>query len=148
MNEYWITIQICNFFQRYVLIWRSALFCTPWTQFIQKLHVELYSRQTFFACILVQRVQKIKPLYVNHEPSLSRQLYFVKHTAIKRSVYSSSLSWDRLPLLFQLWIHFIRQQTLKWSYILSHMKSDNLQYNMLARWVDGTKDSSTKRLML
>jgi len=26
-------------------------------------------------------------------------------------------------------------------------KSDNLQYNTLARWVDGTNDSSTKRLM-
>jgi hypothetical protein len=26
-------------------------------------------------------------------------------------------------------------------------KSDNLQYNMLVRWVAGTNDSSTKRLM-
>ena len=26
-------------------------------------------------------------------------------------------------------------------------KSDNLQYNTLARWVNGTNDSSTKRLM-
>ena len=30
---------------------------------------------------------------------------------------------------------------------ISHVKSDNLQYNTLARWVDGTNDSSTKRLM-
>ena len=27
------------------------------------------------------------------------------------------------------------------------MKSDNLQYNTLARWVNGTNNSSTKRLM-
>ena len=27
------------------------------------------------------------------------------------------------------------------------MKSDNLQYNTLSRWVDGINDSSTKRLM-
>ena len=27
------------------------------------------------------------------------------------------------------------------------LKSDNLQYNTLGRWVDGTNDSSTKRLM-
>ena len=27
------------------------------------------------------------------------------------------------------------------------LKSDNLQYNMLGRWVDGTNNSSTKRLM-
>ena len=28
-----------------------------------------------------------------------------------------------------------------------HLKSDNLQYNMLDCWVDGTKDSASKRLM-
>ena len=28
-----------------------------------------------------------------------------------------------------------------------YLKSDNLQYNTLAHWVDGTNDSSTKRLM-
>ena len=28
-----------------------------------------------------------------------------------------------------------------------YLKSDNLQYNTLARWVNGTKDSSSKRLM-
>ena len=28
------------------------------------------------------------------------------------------------------------------------LKSDNLQYNTLGRWVAGTNDSSTKRLML
>ena len=27
------------------------------------------------------------------------------------------------------------------------LKSDNLQYNKLVRWADGTNDSSTKRLM-
>ena len=27
------------------------------------------------------------------------------------------------------------------------IKSDNIQYNMLVRWVGGTNDSSTKRLM-
>ena len=27
------------------------------------------------------------------------------------------------------------------------IKSNNLQYNMLGHWVDGTNDSSTKRLM-
>ena len=27
------------------------------------------------------------------------------------------------------------------------LKSDNLQYNMLGRWVDGMNDSSTKHLM-
>ena len=29
-----------------------------------------------------------------------------------------------------------------------NLKSDNLQYNTLGRWVDGMNDSSTKRLML
>ena len=28
-----------------------------------------------------------------------------------------------------------------------HLKSDNLQYNTLGRWIAGTNDSSTKRLM-
>ena len=44
--------------------------------------------------------------------------------------------------------------TYWWEKILSKMvltqkilKSDNLQYDMLSRWVDGTNDSSTKRLM-
>ena len=30
---------------------------------------------------------------------------------------------------------------------ISNLRSDNLQYNTLVRWVDGTNNSSTKRLM-
>ena len=31
--------------------------------------------------------------------------------------------------------------------VAHHQESDNLQYNMLARWVDGTNNSLTKRRM-
>ena len=32
-------------------------------------------------------------------------------------------------------------------FLLTHLKSNNLQYNTLGPWVDGPNDSSTKRLM-
>ena len=41
----------------------------------------------------------------------------------------------------------LRRPGTNWNTYAQHHKSDNLQYNMLGRWVDGTNDSLTKCLM-
>ena len=63
----------------------------------------------------------------------------------------------KCSVLLQDWCYVIRLYC-KWCWSVAHhywprflsdfKKSDNLQNNMLGRWVDGRNDSSTKRLMV
>ena len=46
-----------------------------------------------------------------------------------------------------MWVVFSPYSQLGYGVSLLGQKSDNLQYNTLGRWVDGTNDSLTKRLM-
>ena len=62
------------------------------------------------------------------------------------TVYMKTVSsWHILSVFLNL--SNLVQTGLKGPFGQSNIKSDNLQYDMLARWVDGMNDSATKCLM-
>ena len=122
--------------------------------YIRRYYILWNARLGKFKCKIIKFMASVLTAYSYFK--LFRACIYFLRSLLKLS------SMDRCndtkcSVLLQDWCYVIRLYC-KWCWSVAHhywprflsdfKKSDNLQNNMLGRWVDGRNDSSTKRLMV